>query len=55
MAELGRMLPDAGAGGQTPVVHATDPYYHLTYDHITPVARRLRFYSWHKGVLRQQR
>ena len=29
--------------GQTPVVHATDPYYHLTYDHITPVARRLRF------------
>ena len=44
MAELGRMLPNAGAGGQTPVVHATDPYYHLTYDHITPVARRLRFY-----------
>ena len=41
--------------GQTPVVHATDPYYHLTYDHITPVARRLRFYSRHKGVLRQQR
>ena len=25
------------------MVHATDPYYHLTYDHITPVARRLRF------------
>ena len=38
----GECCPSRRAG-QTPVVHATDPYYHLTYDHITPVARRLRF------------
>ena len=43
MTELRRMFSEQ-ARRQTPVVHATDPYYHLTYDHITPVARRLRFY-----------
>ena len=30
-------------GAETPAVHATDPYYQVTYDHITPVARTLRF------------
>ena len=29
-------------GAETPAVHATEPYYQVTYDHTTPVARTLR-------------